>query len=344
MARLEKTMIEYKQPQIVEELKRRIAEREYTMMLPTTAVLAAEFGVNIKTMNKAIAQLVTAGQLERRRRCGTMVKSMSGTASAQLVEVIFEGFATIFTHPFWAEIWGGLVERLGAAGYHPVLTMLESDPETGLLKLDRFKLCDSAGKVVLGISEKRLLDMVRAAKVPFITACDELDDPGVPSVYFDFTAGIGAAIDYLHRQRCWKIAFIGQTQSFVNPMQLQKFNCYLRAVQKYAQIDPRLVANVRPLTELGASGMLAILKQTRPDAVLAAYDHQLPGILSVLRERNLEIPVIGCDGLTMPELPSDRHVVSVPRRQCGSLAAELLLKALKDGTKIHRRGLPATFR
>jgi len=337
-------MIEYKQPQIVEELKRRIAEKEYVGTLPTSAELAAEFGVNIKTMNKAIGQLVAAGQLERRRHCGTTVKFTNNAPAQQMVEVIFEGFTTVFTHPFWGEIWGGLVEKISLAGYRPILTMLESDPTTGLLCLDQFKLCDSAGKVVLGISEKRLLDAVRAAKVPFITACDELDDSEIPSVYFDFSAGIAAAIDHLQNSGCRRIAFIGQTQSYVNPMQLQKFNHYLRAVQKYRQVEPELIANVRPLADQGGPAMRAILKQTTPDAVLAAYDHQVPGIMAVLREKGLELPVIGCDGLILPELAADRHVVSAPRRKCGELAADLLLKAIKEGRKIKRQALPAEFR
>ena len=56
-------MIEYKQPAIVAELRRRIQEGIYTSLLPTTAELAAEFGVNVKTMGKAIARLVAEGRL-----------------------------------------------------------------------------------------------------------------------------------------------------------------------------------------------------------------------------------------------------------------------------------------
>lgn len=336
-------MIEYKQPQIVEELRRRIAAREYTGIIPTTAVLAAEFGVNVKTMNKAIAQLVATGQLERRRRCGTMVKFADNVPGQQMIEVIYEGFTTIFTHPFWSDIWAGMVEKISEAGYRPVLTMLESDPATGLLKLDNFRLCDSAGKIIFGISEKRLIDYVRAAKVPFITACDEIDDPEIPSVYFDFSSGINDAINYLNRLKCQRIAFIGQTQSYVNPLLLQKFNHYLRAIQKYRQIEPELIENVRPLAELGAPAMQSILGRARPDAVLVAYDHLVPGVMDVLNKAGLTIPVIGCDGLNLPELPFMRHKVSAPRRLCGETVAALLLKSLKDGHKIRKKSLPAVF-
>ena len=53
--------MEYKQAHIAEELKRRIADGVYTDRLPNTLTLAEEFGVNIKTANKALARLVEAG-------------------------------------------------------------------------------------------------------------------------------------------------------------------------------------------------------------------------------------------------------------------------------------------
>ena len=134
-------MIDYKQPRIIEELRNRILDGTYTAQLPTTAELAAEFGVNIKTMGKAIGHLVEEGRLERRKRCGTRVKTVPAAEKSRLIEVVFEGFTTIFTHPFWRDIWGGLVEKLAESGYRPVLTMLtSSDPATGLLECDRVEL------------------------------------------------------------------------------------------------------------------------------------------------------------------------------------------------------------
>lgn len=52
----------YKQGDIVAELERRLDAGIYTSGFPVGADLAAEFGVNIKTINKAINQLVEAGR------------------------------------------------------------------------------------------------------------------------------------------------------------------------------------------------------------------------------------------------------------------------------------------
>ena len=66
-------MVEYKQPQIAEELKRRIAEGIYSDRIPSSRLLAEEFDVNIKTVHKAVRQLVEQGLLERKKRSGTRI-------------------------------------------------------------------------------------------------------------------------------------------------------------------------------------------------------------------------------------------------------------------------------
>lgn len=337
-------MIEYKQPAIVEELRRRIASEQYSETLPTTAELAKEFDVNIKTMAKAIGQLVNAGLLERRRRCGTRVCRVFPVLSKEpLIEVIFEGFTSIFIHPFWADIWDGMVGMLSAEGFRPVLNMLEADPETGLFKLEKFSMSPSVGKIVLGVFETRVFEEIRKTKIPFIAACDPLDDPTIPQVAFDFTDGIRRAVDYLEHAGYHRIGFVGQTQSLVGTGALHKFNAYLKAVQNYTQINPELLANTRPLAGCGGPALSRMLEKTQPDALIAAYDHQLPELYAVLAEYGLSIPVIGCDGLRLPAIPAERPMIKAPRRECGRAAARQLIMAIRGKHCPRSLRLPAVF-
>ena len=338
-------MIEYKQPMIVEEIRRRIRNGVYSGQLPTTAELAEEFGVNIKTMSKAISQLVDARILERRRRCGTrVIPGMIPNPEAELIEVIFEGSTSLFTHPFWGEIWSAIVSELTLSGFRSVLNMLEADPETGLLHLDNFTMCPSAGKIVLGISEQHLFEKVRCSGVPFVVAGDQIGSDDIPQITFDFSTGIRDAVDFLYAQGCRRIGFIGQTHSFVDAARAHKYNAYLRAVQRYTQINPALVENVRPLTELGRTAIIRMLDRAAPDSLIAAYDHQLPGIFEVLKERGIEMPVIGCDGVSSDILPPCRHTVKAPLKECGVAAAKALISAIRRKTKVHSRFLKAEFR
>ena len=340
----ESFFMDYKQPHIAEELKRRIAAGVYAERIPASRMLAEEFGVNIKTVDKAVSQLVEQGLLERKKRSGTrIVPARRDLFPERMIEVIFEGFTTIFTHPFWGEIWEAMMQRLTAAGYRTILNMLESDPETGLLRLDHFSLCSSTGKIVLGIGEKHLLDRVAASRVPFITACDPVDDPLIPQVSFDFTDGIRDAVNWLSAQGCSRIAFIGQTRSYVNLQQMRKFNAYLKAVQQFRQVDPELIEDVRPLAGKGAPALDRLLRRTEPDALIAAYDHQLPEILGLLGERGLRIPVVGCDGLNLPGIPAGRHTVAAPRHECGEKIAERLIHAINTRRKPRSAIIPARF-
>ena len=340
----ESFFMDYKQPHIAEELKRRIAAGVYAERIPASRMLAEEFGVNIKTVDKAVSQLVEQGLLERTKRSGTrIVPARRDLFPERMIEVIFEGFTTIFSHPFGGEIWEAMMHRLTAAGYRTILNMLESDPETGLLRLDHFSLCSSTGKIVLGIGEKHLLDRVAASRVPFITACDPVDDPLIPQVSFDFTDGIRDAVNWLSAQGCSRIAFIGQTRSYVNLQQMRKFNAYLKAVQQFRQVDPELIEDVRPLAGKGAPALDRLLRRTEPDALIAAYDHQLPEILGLLGERGLRIPVVGCDGLNLPGIPAGRHTVAAPRHECGEKIAERLIHAINTRRKPRSVIIPARF-
>ena len=337
-------MIEYKQPAIVEEIRRRIRCGTYSGQLPSTVELAKEFGVNVKTMGKAISQLVDARLLERRRRCGTrVIAGMISRPEEELIEVIFEGSTSLFTHPFWGEIWSAIVSELSLAGFRSVLNMLEADNKTGLLHLENFSMCPSAGKIVLGIAEPHLLERVRSSGVPFVVAGDRIGSKEIPQITFDFYTGIRDAVDFLNAQGCRRIAFIGQTQSYVDTAQVHKYNAYLKAVQRYCQINPLLVENVRPLAELGRPAMINMLDRAAPDALIAAYDHQLPGILDVLRERGIEMPVIGCDGLKSEILPKNRHIVKAPLHLCGVTAAKALICAIRKKSEVRSQFLKAEF-
>ena len=121
------------------------------------------------------------------------------------------------------------------------------------------------------------------------------------------------------------------------------FNAYLAAVQRQTRIDPALIGDARPLRDSGAPALAAILDRATPDALLAAYDHQLPELLALLRERHLNIPVVGCDGVVRPGTPLRRHVVIAPRYRCGETAADLLIRKITSRRRVHSETLPVEF-
>lgn len=336
--------MEYKQDNIIRVLKERIADNTYGEFLPTAIDLAEEFQVNVKTVNKAMKRLVDQGIVERKRHSGTkIIRDNRDTKRKEyVIEVLFEGFSSIFTHPFWSEIWESMIQQFSANGYRTTMVMLKSNPETGLLDLDNISFYPASGRVVLGIREKRLLNMISQTGVPFITACDPLDK-SIPQISFDFSTGIYDAVAWLWEKKCRDIAFIGQTQTLIVPQYMNKFNAYLQALQHFRQVDPRLIGGTRPLLGGGAVALHKILKQVTPDAIIAAYDHQIPEINKVLHKQGLDIPIVGCDGLNLSQISVPRPVVAAPRRRCGELIATKLIHAINVRRKPGSVILPAKF-
>ena len=324
-------MPEYKQGKIVEELLRRIREGVYVEKLPLSQELAEEFGVNFKTINKALNQLVSDGILLRKKGCGTFLRTPVNIDGARMVEVLFEGYTTVSSHPFWGEVWSGVVKTLSENGYRPVLSMLEAD-SGGILNLNGFTFCESAGKLLLGVSENRLIKLLQTeTDVPFVSVADQVDEPSVLSVSIDDGRAIHEAVDYLAGRGAERIGFIGITCSYTNSRQANRFQHYLDAVQRYHQIDPDLIENVRLLAENGYTAMKNILSRSVPDAVLVSGDHMIPGVVRALEEAGIAVPgnvmICGCDGVKT-DLPFSYPTIRSDRQLCGEKAAELLIRKI----------------
>ena len=335
--------MEYKQPKIIAAIREKIASGVYVKRLPTALQLAAEFGVNVKTVQKAVRRLIAAGCLSAKPRSGICVADHSANVEPMTIEVIFEGYTALISHPFWGEIWIGLLDKLCLSGFRPELTMLKSDPDSGLLKLETFQCRPAAGRVLLGISERRLFKELKQDGVPFIVAGDPVKDTKVPQVSFDFSSGIFDAVKYLREKGHEKIAFVGLTKSFSDSGVLGKFRAYCDAFQEYSPLDAKLIEDARPLKGRGREAVERLLSRGVPDAIIAAYDTQVPEMFSLLKERKIDIPVIGCDGLQLAGLSPLRPMVAAPLRRCGELAALNLINAIDSHRNVRSERLAAKF-
>jgi len=338
-------MYAWRQPQLLAELKERIQNGVYAKKLPTGMELAAEFNVNVKTIHKVLNQLAAGGWVERHRRTGTLIVPKDDSSVPRLIEVIFSGFTSPFQHPFWSELFLGIHEELLRRNCRMLLNHINSDPQTHLFKISQIQLSEAAGRIVTGPGELWLLRWIAGQPPPMISAGDEIGDEKIPQVYFDFTHAIFGAVRYLCKEReCRNIGFIGHVTSLQNPSSLQKFHAYLSAMQKFRQMNPDLVEGCWPWSGEGVLALERMLKRIRPDALVVAFGSQVPEIIALLKKQRLEIPVIDCDGLPIHEPYEDYHPIRVPLRQCGTIAAGLLLDAIDAcRNKIQRCPLRAVF-
>ncbi len=341
---IEEFFMENKQIPIIAELKNRIKTGQYQNFLPKTSDLALEFGVNIKTMSKAIAKMAAQNLLERKKHIGTWVsKSPLPPRNEQLIEVIFEGFTSIYTHPFWGGILDGLIFRLAHCGYRPVFNTLKKNQLTGKLDLSNFSLVAAEGRILLGIFDRRVFDTVQQDSKPYISACDKVSLPGVPQVTFDFTYGIQRAVDYLSDRNCRRIAFIGQVELDSDLRIPHKYPAYCQAMRNNGLADYIEHGHTALRPSGGINALKRIIAGVAPDALLVAHDTQLPEILAELERRNIKIPVIGCDGLSMEGMPPKRHMVRVPLFECGENIARQLVTAIRQKSPVSSMTIPAQF-
>lgn len=330
-----------KQNEISEILRQRINSGVYTDKLPDTRTLSVEFGVNIKTMASAINHLVATGILERKRRSGTKILRKSITmATSPLVEVIFSGEKNIFSHPFWGEIWDGLVSRLAMTGYRPVLNILKHTPR---INLKNFSLTPSAGRVILGTFDERIFHVVQSDGIPYISACDHINLPDIPQVTLDFTYGIQNAVDFLFARGYKKIGFIGQVKSDYPIRIPHKYLAYCEAMNNNSLENFIETEHANLSFDGGASALKKMFNRSLPEALIVAHDHHLPEMLQLIHELKIQMPIIACDGLDLPGLVHKRCVVRAPLHECGETIARQIISGIVKNCQPTSIAIPASF-
>ncbi len=330
-------LIKNKQNKIAEELEQRIASGKYSEKLPKALELAVEFEVNFKTLNKAIRQLVEKNLVYRKPGRGTFIVQEPARLEDSLIELLFVGSSEMSVHPFYSEMQRGILDSLKDTGFRLVLTMLEENRRIGGVKEVYSDFIPSAGKILIGTCNEEQIRKLKRQKVPFVLAGTKTLDPEIISIYTDTSSAIIEAIEYLYAAGRTKIAYLGITQSEgEHLLDLDKFHTYIAAVQKYGKLDSDLIEHTPPLAKFSYSAMKKILKRKRPDAVIAAYDHIVPGIYRAITETGRSIPedisVVGIDGIN-PNVDPALTSIPVDRYAMGYEAGQLLIQMIRNPGK-----------
>lgn len=337
--------MEYKQLKIIDLIKSKISEGVYDKRLPTTMQMAQEFQVNVKTIQKAIRRLKDEGILNVSRKSGIYINENAIISHSKgVIEIIYESYTGIFAHPFWSKIWEGVLDTISRENYQVYLHKLNADSKNGLLKFHNFQKIKATGRIILGVSDPLLFKELKKDNTPFIVAGDQLAELKVPQVSFDFTQGITDAVKYLIDSNYKSIAFIGETKTFTDIGVLNKFHAYCAAMREYSSLDVNMIVDVDPCENSGAKALEKLIKRKYiPDAIIAAYDTQVVAISELLKKYDLNIKIVGCDGLDLPGISPLRPKVIAPLKQCGEIAAQNLINAISSRHKVKSERLAAQF-
>ena len=323
-------MIVSRQNGIVEELKRRIRRGDYAEKLPRAQDLAGEFGVNVKTLNKALARLVRLGLVERRRHVGTTVRRRETDEGNRNVEIIYNGVDSAFSHPFWGPVFSGAVRTLGQAGFHPVLNPV-GHVRSQTEKLENYQPLPCGGRIVMGIHDVRFADRLKREPEPFVFAGDSIDGAKVPLVCVTARKAVGKTISLMLERGFARIAFLGDMQIFEDSDRSSKFLMWRDTIRRSMPVDPDLAVHTPPVIGAGAEAVRKLLAQASPDAVFIGFGFQLAEVEQALRDAGDPVPVISFDGALLPGYAGPPQPIRLPLEECGEAAAKNLLEAVSSG-------------
>jgi len=242
---------------------------------------------------------------------------------------------------YFGELLAGLAREVGAEGGRVVVveTLPESAPQDEAGEPGDFaipvawSLVDGVVSVTTAVGAPYLRGL-RDAGRPVILSSTLMADFDAPGAMPDNHGGAVTAVEHLLRHGHTSVGFVG---NFAQQDIRDRFAGYEHAMRSHGLTpDPRYVVTAPDNGEAGGrDAARALLARTdRPTAVLVATDRNALGLMSVLTEAGVRLPVemavVGFDNieagaLAVPALTS----VDQPFDEVGSLAGRLVLAAAR---------------
>ena len=324
-----------KQEWICDELERRIEAGAYKDGFPSSSILAREFNINSRTINKALSRLVLKGLLTKRRGYGAVLRDERAGAKTRIL-VKCAG-RIVKESSYYSAIYKGASDAAAAASCE--LTLLD----------DLSHVRDFDGVLFLGQKERERHMLMLREKIPFVVVEDNIN-PEISSVCADVHPTIYRIIKRLLESGITRIAYIGMTTSRTLLTDIEKFRAYLEAIDDVLHtIDFALVRHAWPEPEYAYRAMSDILsKSGPPQAVFVTSDYVAPGVYRALSEKGFKIPedvqILSCDCLGMDMLPSLASI-AVPKYELGAQGLKLLLEMVREPGRHKKRKLriPTSF-
>jgi DNA-binding LacI/PurR family transcriptional regulator len=331
--------------QVAAHLRKRIATGALPVgaRVPTHRQLAADYGVSIITINKALAGLVSEGVLYSRVGRGTFVAVRPApNESSPSTEKLLGFVLRDLNSPFFSLIAHSAQQRADALGYGLLFSSSSNRLDREEEQIKRFRELGAQGLIIGSMSRTyRISDSIRA-----------LHDSGFPYVMVSYTEGddvpfIGLDLDragYLIGQHLASLGrrrfgFVGD--KFGSLMFEARSGGYRRAVAEHGlTVDPAFVFEYPYEGEWNdyrsgyAVGQHIAELPVRPDAMFVFNDIGALGLQDGLLDAGVRVPddvaVVGLDDI---ELASRARVplttIRQPVERIGGMAVERLLARLR---------------
>jgi LacI family transcriptional regulator len=247
------------------------------------------------------------------------------------------------TNPLFPPILRGIEDRLDDGGYTALIVNTDNDPERERSHLEAMRARQVDGFIsATARLDRELLADIAAAGTPLVLVNRSLEDGSVPAVTVNDRQGVRLAVEHVARLGHELIGHVGGPQNistghrrhlgFLEAMRA----CGLQAPSEHVRFGRGFVE------EEGARVCAELLETSRDlTAIVAANDRLAIGCYDALEARGLRCPedvsIVGFNDMPFIErLRPPLTSVRVPQREIGTVAADLLLQRLADGSQTAR--------
>jgi LacI family transcriptional regulator len=243
------------------------------------------------------------------------------------------------TNPLFPPIMRGIEDRLGEAGYTLLTVNTDNDPE-----LERHHLQALRDRQVDGFIAATarlhadLLAEVAAAGTPVVLVNRSLEDGSLPAVTVNDRHGSKLAVDHVAALGHKRIGYVAGPQNVSTGH--QRYLGFIEAMHDAGlEASPERTSFSDAFSEPEGSRACEELLGREPNvtAVVAANDRLALGCYDTLEAHGLTCPddvsVVGFNDMPfVGRLRPPLTTVRVPQREIGTVAADVLLEHLTDGT------------
>jgi LacI family transcriptional regulator len=239
-------------------------------------------------------------------------------------------------NPLFPPIIRGLDDRLGEAGYTPLIANTDNDPARERIDFEAMRTRAVDGFITATARlDHELLDEVAALGTPLVLVNRRVADGSLPSATADDHAGVRLAVEHLIGFGHSRIAHLGGPQEVSTGRQrLEGF----RAAMETAGLDPGMTRVGRAFTEPEGARLCAELLDAGDavTAIVAGNDLMALGCYDVFGERGIACPadisVVGFNDMPFVDrFAPPLTTVRIPHYEIGVAAAQLLLDMLQAG-------------
>lgn len=241
---------------------------------------------------------------------------------------------------YFSTIASGIVEHLSNRGKSLQFSLTQFDFENNDYKnlFQTFPL----GLILMGDINKDAYDFLKS-KVKYIVGIDTTYDDIDNICYNRFVAGV-KAVEYLIECGHKKIAYIGANINQDNITNIGRYEAYMRVMNhNNFEIDPNWIINSKWHRDTCYYETLKLLKlENRPTAIFVASDHMAIAAISAIHSMGLNVPedisVIAISDIAEAAyLTPPLTTVSIPQKDMGKIATEILLQRIQGDTTITKQ-------